>query len=85
MGRDQGMPNTITYSNRKGEKIPNIIFDYDGDDTDIDDDSIRSVLSEEDESLHFDDPEDSSNSDDDNDPDNINDGNDGGDADLIHH
>eukprot|EP00957_Ditylum_brightwellii_P073934 5618116-Ditylum_brightwellii.AAC.1 len=70
------MPNTITYSNRKGEEILDIIFDYDGDDTNIDDSSVGSFSSEEDESLHFDDPEESSDSDDDDDPDNINNGND---------
>eukprot|EP00957_Ditylum_brightwellii_P160960 12255323-Ditylum_brightwellii.AAC.1 len=85
MGQDQGMPNTITYSNRKGEEIPDTIFDYDDDDTDIDDSSVGSFFSEEDESLHFDDPEKLSDSDDDDDPDNINDGNDGGATDLVHH
>eukprot|EP00957_Ditylum_brightwellii_P127506 9723781-Ditylum_brightwellii.AAC.1 len=76
MGWDQGMSNTITYSNRKGEEIPYTIFDYDDDDTNIDDSSVGSFLSEEDESLRFDDPEESSDSDDGDDLDNINDGDD---------
>eukprot|EP00957_Ditylum_brightwellii_P190118 14472693-Ditylum_brightwellii.AAC.2 len=56
IGRNQGMPSTITYANRKGDEIRDTLHIYDNE-TDIDDSTHGSILSEEDESLHFDDPE----------------------------
>eukprot|EP00957_Ditylum_brightwellii_P012145 917342-Ditylum_brightwellii.AAC.1 len=54
--RDQGMPSTITYANSKGDEIRDTLHNYD-DETNIGDSTHGSILSEEDESLHFDDPE----------------------------
>eukprot|EP00957_Ditylum_brightwellii_P093362 7109231-Ditylum_brightwellii.AAC.1 len=56
--RNQQMPSTITYANRRGDEIVNTIHDYENetDDTDIDDSTYAMDLSEDDEMLEFDDP-----------------------------
>eukprot|EP00957_Ditylum_brightwellii_P022418 1691795-Ditylum_brightwellii.AAC.1 len=53
--RDQQMTSTITYANRKGDKIVDTIHDYDNN-KDVNNSTHGSVSLEEDESLHFDDP-----------------------------
>ena len=49
MGRDQNMPTTLTYANRKGEEIIETIHDYDDDGTDLDDSTVGSLETEDDE------------------------------------
>eukprot|EP00957_Ditylum_brightwellii_P098589 7510121-Ditylum_brightwellii.AAC.1 len=58
IGRNQRIPSTITYANRRGDEIVDTIHDYENetDDTDIDDSTYATDLYEDDETLEFDDP-----------------------------